>query len=48
MPVVGTEAQKLLNAIEQDRYVTNDAAMATARRIIERRKAHELVDATKR
>ncbi len=48
MPVVGNEAQKLLSAIEQDLYVTNDAAMATAKRIIERRKARELVDGTKR
>lgn len=48
MPVVGSEAQKLISAIEQDRYVTNDAAMATAKRIVERRKARELVDATKR
>jgi hypothetical protein len=48
MPVVGSEAQKLLSAIEQDHYVTNDAAIATAKRIIERRKARESINATKR
>lgn len=41
MPVVGAEAQRLLNAVEQNRYVTNDTALATSRRIAERRKARE-------
>lgn len=48
MPVVGYEAQKLINAIEHDSYVTNDAAMATVQRIAERRRARELADATRR
>lgn len=38
-PVVGHEACKVLAAIDQEQYVTNDAAMATVRRIAERRKA---------
>ena len=41
MPVVGHEAQKLLSAIDQGEYVANDAAIATAKRIAERRKARE-------
>ncbi|AFY60221.1 hypothetical protein Syn6312_1025 [Synechococcus sp. PCC 6312] len=54
MPVVGHEAQKLLSAIDQGGYVANDAALATSKRIAERRKARkgsarhtvsELVDA---
>jgi hypothetical protein len=48
MPVVGDEAQRLIRAIESDSYVTNEAAMATAQRIAERRKACELADATSR
>jgi predicted component of type VI protein secretion system len=48
MPVVGFEAQRLINAIEHDNYVTNDAAMATAQRIVERRKTRELADVTRR
>ncbi|NJN38971.1 MAG: hypothetical protein HC790_10005 [Acaryochloridaceae cyanobacterium CSU_3_4] len=56
MPVVGYEAQRLVSAIDQGGYVTNDIAIATAKRIAERRKAregddstaHELVDATRR
>jgi hypothetical protein len=46
-PVVGDEAQRLMSAIEQDSYVTNDAAMATAQRIIERRKNRESADVTR-
>jgi predicted NAD/FAD-binding protein len=41
MPVVGSEAERLLSAIDQDCYVANDAALATAKRIAERRKARE-------
>jgi hypothetical protein len=54
MPVVGSEAERLLSAVDQDRYVANDAALATAKRIAERRKArsnyqgHELADASTR
>jgi hypothetical protein len=48
MPVVGYEAQKLVDAIEHDGYVANDAAMATVQRIVERRRARELADATRR
>jgi hypothetical protein len=57
MPVVGCEAQRLIEAIEQGGYVTNDAAIATSKRLAERRKAREsdasyaareLVDATRR
>lgn len=57
MPVVGHEAQRLLSAIDQGTYVANDTAIATAKRIAERRKTREdvashtvreLVDATRR
>ena len=44
MPVVGAEAQRLLSAIDHDSYVTNDTALATAKRIAERRKARNADD----
>jgi len=39
MPVVGAEAKKLIEAVEQDRYIANDAALATAKRLAARYKA---------
>lgn len=41
MPVVGAEAIRLLSAVEHNDYVTNDIALATAKRIAERRKARK-------
>lgn len=44
-PVVGREAKKLARAIKLGKYVANSAAIATARRIAERRRRRQEVDA---
>lgn len=46
-PVVGREAKKLARAIKLGRYVANPAAIATARRIAERRRRRQEADAAK-
>jgi hypothetical protein len=46
MPVVGDEAEKLCQAMEESHYLANHAAMATAQRIAEqgfRRRRGEFV-----
>jgi hypothetical protein len=48
MPVVGDQAIRLLSAVEQGSYTANDANIATAKRIAERRKTRELANAAKR
>ena len=40
MPVVGQEAQRLLQAIDSNRVITNAASQATVNRILARRQAH--------
>ncbi|HEY9850885.1 MAG TPA: hypothetical protein V6D28_15565 [Leptolyngbyaceae cyanobacterium] len=47
-PVVGSEAKKIADAIKTGGYIANEAAIATAKRIAERRKLREETDATKR
>jgi hypothetical protein len=47
-PVVGEEARKLARAIKSGQYIANPAAIATAKRIAERRKRIGQVHATER
>ena len=44
-PVVGSEAKKLALAIKSGGSVSNDAAIATAKRIAERRKKRQIAHA---
>ena len=46
MPVVGQEAQRLLQAIDSNRVITNAASQATVNRILVRRQAHRSNDKT--
>ena len=45
-PVVGSEARKLALAIKSGGSVSNEAAIATAKRIAERRKKRKVAHAT--
>lgn len=47
-PVIGDEARKLARAIELGQYVANPAAIATAKRIAERRKRISKAHASER
>lgn len=47
-PVVGREAEKLVRAIKSGGYIANQAAIITAKRIVERRKRRETDHATER
>lgn len=47
-PVMGDEARKLARAIKLGQYIANPAAIATAKRIAERRKRIGKADATER
>lgn len=40
-PVVGTQAKKLLKAVEEGKSITNAAAQATISRLIARRRDHD-------
>ncbi len=40
-PVLGKEARKLARAVKSDGYVANEAAIAVAKRIAERRRLRE-------
>lgn len=40
-PVVGSEAEKIINAIKSGKSISNAAAIATAKRIAEGRKRRE-------